>query len=613
MARRVLTALVFLAVYLGLAAGALAIGDYSAGEFLLWPASGLLIALLLHARRAVWPVVLALAALGGAIASLWHGAGPMLVAAMAAAQVAEGFVAARLLQRRKHPGSDLLIEWLGDAAAIAIAAPLAGGLLLAAPLMLANGAVPIQPFADYVLAHAVGNLVFFPLFSMILSGDLREWVLRKHAGSRLELAVSLAAVAMTGAWALSQANFLPLLVPILIALIATCRFGMPAASLAVVVLAVAVWTMHAAGAEPRLALADALGSDLQFLQFYLVLAVVCLQPLARHLTQNRRLALALSQRDRADDEVELSLRAKDYAISESQSLYRLLADNMTDVILRTDRDGVVIYASPSLESRAGVHPAQLVGRSILELIHPSYGESFKSELEERIAHGTDSGWAEYLGVSGDGEERWFDTQIRCVSELPGNAGGAVVILRNIAERKALEQQLFAAVLTDPLTNLTNRRAFNGMLQHHLDTAVGGCLAIFDIDDFRSINRDYGFEAGDKVLTTVAKMLRALLRKDDIISRIGGERFAVLLSQATPDEAEMLCQRVVRTIAEANGPGPRITVSAGVSRIEGTLDDTMKRADAAVVLAKAKGRNRLEMEAKMGRRWTPDQIPFIDEK
>ena len=80
----------------------------------------------------------------------------------------------------------------------------------------------------------------------------------------------------------------------------------------------------------------------------------------------------------------------------------------------------------------------------------------------------------------------------------------------------------------------------------------------------------------------------------------GERFAVLLSQATPDQAELLCQRVVRTLSEASGAGPRITVSAGVSRIEGTLDDTLKRADAAVVVAKAKGRNRLEMEAGLPR-------------
>ncbi len=78
-------------------------------------------------------------------------------------------------------------------------------------------------------------------------------------------------------------------------------------------------------------------------------------------------------------------------------------------------------------------------------------------------------------------------------------------------------------------------------------------AIFDIDDFRSINREYGHEVGDRVLTTVARLLRSLMRKDDIISRIGGERFAVLLSRAGADQAEALCQRVVMTLSDISGP------------------------------------------------------------
>jgi diguanylate cyclase (GGDEF)-like protein/PAS domain S-box-containing protein len=580
---------------------------------LLWAASGLLIALLLHAARKQWPLFLALAALGGGLAALWAGAAPALVGAIVLAQIAEGWIGARLLQRHKRRESDLLREWLADAAAIAFAAPVAGGLCLLAVMYLAVGTAEFDLFVPYVLAHGIGNLVFFPLFSMIVSRDFGDRASRRVFRRQLSLAGFLVAVAATGGWALWQPNFLPLLVPILVALLATCRFGMPAATLSVVALALVAWGVSLAGVGvgPELAFPAVSPDERQFLQFYLALAVACLQPLARHLTQNRRLAFALMQKDLSGVEIELSLQAKDHAIGESQELYRLLAENMTDVVLKTDRGGCVLYASPSLERRAGIHPSELIGRPILELIHPSYGASFLAELDEMITGRKDSAWIEYLGIASDGEERWFDTQIRCSAESHG-AAGAIIILRNIEERKALEQQLFAATLTDPLTNLTNRRAFSSMLQYHLDVPVAGCLAIFDIDDFRSINREHGHAAGDKVLTTVAKLLRALLRKDDIISRIGGERFAVLLSQTTPDEAEMLCQRVVRTLAEASGSGPRITVSAGVSRIDGTMDDTMKRADAAVVIAKAKGRNRLEMEAGMSQRWIPDRLALGDE-
>ena len=611
MARRVITASLFLAIYCGLAVAALAIARFTGAPPLLWASSGLLIALLLHAARKQWPLILALAALGGCLAAAWAGAVPALIGAAALAQLAEGWLGARLLQRRKRRESDLLREWLADTAAVAVVAPIAGGLCFFGAMYLAAGLAPFSLFISYVLAHAIGNLVFFPLFSMIVSGELGDWSRRRTLRRQLGLAAFLVAVSATGAWTLSQPNSLPLLLPVLIALLATCRFGMPAATLSVVALALAAWGTGFAAGGREFYLASVSPNAQQFLQFYLALVVACLQPLARHLTQNRRLAYSLMQRDLSSNEIELSLQAKDHAIGESKELYLLLAENMTDVILKTDRTGCVLYASPSLERHVGNHPSELVGKPILDLIHPSYGASFLAELDEMIAGRKDSGWTEYLGIASGGDERWFDTQIRCSQDSHGATGGAVIILRNIEERKALEQQLFAATLTDPLTNLTNRRAFSSMLQYHLDVPVEGCLAIFDIDDFRSINREHGHAAGDKVLTTVAKLLRALLRKDDIISRIGGERFAVLLSQATPDEAELLCQRVVRTLAEATGTGPRITVSAGVSRIEGTMDDTMKRADAAVVIAKAKGRNRLEMEAGMRQRWKPDRYSLED--
>ncbi len=612
MARRVLTASAFLAVYLGLAIAALSVSWQFMQPLLLWPASGFLIAFLLHARRGQWPLFLAMAGLGSAAAAGLWGALPLTMVALAAAHIVEGLTAGLLLQRRKHGRNDLLREWLADSAAIAVFAPIAGGAVYAGLQWAAMASQPAGLFTGYALAHAVGNLIFFPLFSMLVAGKFADGGMLGTSRRRLELSAFLIAVAATGVWAFSQQEFPPLLLPLLLGLSATSRLGMPAASLAIVVLALSAWAASAVAAMPLSPLADTLADNLPLLQVYLALAVLCLQPLARHLTQNRRLAHSLMQKDLASGEVELSLQAKDHAIRESQSLYHLLADNMTDVIVKTDRAGFVQFASPSLELRAGMHPSALAGRSILEFVHPSYGESFRSEFEETMARGGQSAWNEYLGMSADGEERWFDTQIRYAQPHGGEAAGAIIVMRNIAERKALEQQLFAASLTDPLTNLTNRRAFNSMLQYHLDVPVDGCLAMFDIDDFRSINREYGHAAGDKVLTTVAKMLRALLRKDDIISRIGGERFAVLLSRATSAEAEILCQRVVRALAEPSGAGPRITVSAGVSRIEGSMDDTMKRADAAVVLAKAKGRNRLEMENGGGRRWSPDQILFDEE-
>ncbi|WP_156313452.1 diguanylate cyclase [Erythrobacter sp. SG61-1L] len=583
---------------------------------LLWPAAGLLIAILLHAPRQQWARFLALAGVGSGAAALLAGEGPYFAAACVAAHVVEAWVAARLLTRRKRQGSELLSEWLADAASIGLVAPVVGGLLLATAMYGVAGWPWLDHFGKYVFAHSLGIMAFFPMFSLVVGGSLGRWLERQTPARLLEMGAFLTLIAVTMCGAMWQPWSGAYLVPVLVAMIATCRFGMTAASMGIFVLAVAAWGTEEAGTLVQPILPMALSGDTQFLQFYFAVAVICLQPLAGHITQNRRLSKALQEQGRASASVEMSLEAKDFAIHESQGMYRLLAENMSDIIIKTDREGGILYASPSVEKMTEMHPVELLGRNVLDLIHPSYIASFQSELHAVISDGSPaSAWNEFLGFTDAGGERWFDTKIRGWRDDGRQVAGAIITLRSIEERKALEQQLFAAILTDPLTKLTNRRAFNSMLQYHLEAPIDGCLAIFDIDDFRSINRDYGHDVGDKVLTTVARLLRSLMRKNDIISRIGGERFAVLLSGASPEQAEALCQRVVLTLSDISGPeglgGPRATVSAGVARIKDTLDETMKRADAAVVLAKAKGRNRLEMAVNGTQRWAPGEVPWIE--
>lgn len=170
----------------------------------------------------------------------------------------------------------------------------------------------------------------------------------------------------------------------------------------------------------------------------------------------------------------------------------------------------------------------------------------------------------------------------------------------------MQEQIFAAAMTDPLTGLTNRKAFIAMLQHLVDTRVGGCLALFDIDHFKTINMKYGQAVGDEVLVVFADLLRTLMRSEDTISRIGSESIGILLPRARADQAEAICARVVTTLSEvrqtAGSQRLAITASAGVARIEGSLDDTLKRAELALFFAKAKGRNRLEMDEGLHFPW-----------
>jgi diguanylate cyclase (GGDEF)-like protein/PAS domain S-box-containing protein len=291
-------------------------------------------------------------------------------------------------------------------------------------------------------------------------------------------------------------------------------------------------------------------------------------------------------------------------------LYSLLAEDTAHIILKTDCQGFIVHASAGI-SRLGLRlDEQLIGHHLVDLVHPSSAAAVKAEHDAAIAGRQGGRWTEFLALTSTGEERWFEIQIRALMDDQDRTSGAISVMRSIEERRALEEQLFAAALTDPLTGLTNRTAFIAMLQHLVDRRIGGCLALFDIDHFKSINMQFGQSVGDEVLVVFADMMRAMMRSDDIISRIGGESLGVLLPRATPDQAEALCARVIATLSEirqtAGSDSLSITASAGVARIEGSLDDTLKRGELALFFAKAKGRNRLEMDE--GLRFPWDRLP-----
>ena len=286
---------------------------------------------------------------------------------------------------------------------------------------------------------------------------------------------------------------------------------------------------------------------------------------------------------------------------ESSALYRLLADTTSDIILKTDRSGFIVHASPAIE-RLGISlPDMLIGPHVQDLVHPACAPDIVAQHTAALAGRTSPEWADYPALTQDRNERWFEIQMRCLVDESGHAYGTLGLMRSIEERRAFEDKLFAAVMTDPLTRLTNRHAFVAMLRHIVDEEVGGCLALFALDHLKAINMRYGQAVGDDVLVTFSEVLRSRLRAQDIISRVGGESLGVLLPGASPAQAEALCRRIIAALPEscrAAGAGSfTITASAGVARITDSLDDTLKRAEMALFYAKATGRNRLEMDGK----------------
>ena len=169
-------------------------------------------------------------------------------------------------------------------------------------------------------------------------------------------------------------------------------------------------------------------------------------------------------------------------------------------------------------------------------------------------------------------------------------------------------------LTDPLTEVNNRRFFDQRLEEEIMRTMRGkaplaCLLI-DVDHFKRINDTYGHQAGDNVLRQVAAVLRQHLRGQDVLARYGGEEFVALLSAATLERAEVIAERIrmaleQRALPQEGGEPLRITASIGVSVLHPQQHhgefkrlgvELVERADQALYRAKESGRNRVVASA-----------------
>lgn len=287
----------------------------------------------------------------------------------------------------------------------------------------------------------------------------------------------------------------------------------------------------------------------------------------------------------------------DFTERESSVLYGLLAEHTSDIILKTDRDGFVRHASPAIE-RLGLRlRAMLIWPHILDLVEPDFAAAIASAHASALAGNGIGDWIECAARGDDGERKWFEIQMRSLCDSAGDTYGVLGVMRSIEETRTLEDRLFVAEMTDPLTGLTNRKAFTAMLGHLARARAGGCLALFDLDHFRAFNLRNGQAAGDRMLVAFSDFLRNVTRSSDILSRVGGESFGVLMPDTPIARAERECRRIVDTLADLGRSKKAeqfpVTASAGLVPIGASLDTTLTGAELAVFFAKARGRNCLE--------------------
>ena len=324
-----------------------------------------------------------------------------------------------------------------------------------------------------------------------------------------------------------------------------------------------------------------------------------------------------------------ALEKAQLALHQSEERYRLITSWVDDVIWTLDDRGHYNYISPSIKKLTGYAPHELLQQplsvglredSALQLAQASRaalgqvelgrpiepirleleqirrdGSTFWSEVTMNGLYGPDHRFIGFVGVSRDiSERKGYESDLREARDAAEAANLALL---------SANARLHGQATTDALTGASNRRYFEEALAVQItQTRSYGeplCLLIIDIDNFKMINDRFGHQMGDLVIVELARLLKAGLRKPDLLARWGGDEFVVMLPHTPAQEAFEMAERLRLSMAVHVFPVvPQVTGSFGVAELqpEESAEDWFARVDRVLYAAKAAGRNQVKLSA-----------------
>ena len=321
---------------------------------------------------------------------------------------------------------------------------------------------------------------------------------------------------------------------------------------------------------------------------------------ARDVTERKRMEDKLRE---ANEQARLANRHLEKAKTELEEMI----DNLQDVFFRSNEKGEIIRTSPSVEDVFGYTQKEMEGKKTASLFAlPEDMERFMESLRE--TEGVCRNF-EALIRHKDGRTVWTATNAHYYYNDKNEPAGIEGTVRDITERKRMEEALLEISQKDGLTGLYNRRHFDETLEAELKRASRGrspsplSLILIDIDYFKPFNDTYGHQEGDDCLVQVGAALKKVVRRPgDLVARYGGEEMVIVLpnmdSKGAEQVAEQMRKRVkaLRIPHEGSRCDEHVTISLGVAtmypEISSSAAAIIKKADEALYEAKEGGRNRV---------------------
>ena len=306
-----------------------------------------------------------------------------------------------------------------------------------------------------------------------------------------------------------------------------------------------------------------------------------------------------------------SLRTK---ISKDSSTIKRLTDNIHDVIFVMDMNLNYTYVSPSVKILRGYEPEEVFKQTPLDAFTPSSLDLAKETLSEfmelgKIEHKEAISRTLQLEIRRkDGTTVWTETKFSFIRDKDQRPVGILGVMRDITERKRMEEQLNYMATHDTLTGLPNRLMFSQLLNQAIRSAQRHkrqlAVLFIDLDRFKAINDSLGHEAGDRLLKEMARRFKKSLRAVDVVGRLGGDEFVILIEEVNElSQVAIVAHKILSSAIKPMvlpGEECRVTASIGISIYpkDGTDEQSLiKNADMAMYFAKEEGKNNYQFYSK----------------